>query len=55
MCYVLYKRFKDPFEDKHWYEENLSFPPSDGVEDGRPHTQADENNYIDLSQVFLYV
>ena len=23
-------------------------PPSDGVEDGRPHLQADENNYTDL-------
>ena len=40
--------FKDPDEDEHRYEDNRSLPPSDGVEDGRPHLQADENNYTDL-------
>ncbi|XP_078338153.1 uncharacterized protein LOC111133112 isoform X2 [Crassostrea virginica] len=38
----------NPDEDEHRYEDNRSLPPSDGVEDGRAHLQADENNYTDL-------
>ena len=46
--------FKDPNEDEHMYEDNISFPSSDGVEDGRPHLQADENNYTDLRFSCMY-
>ena len=46
--------FKDPNEDEHMYEDNISFPSSDGVEDGRLHLQADENNYTDLRFSCMY-
>ena len=46
--------FKDPDEDEHRYEDNRSLPPYDGVEDGRPHLQADENNYTDLRFSCMY-
>ncbi|XP_078337910.1 uncharacterized protein LOC144626785 isoform X1 [Crassostrea virginica] len=50
----LRENLTNPDEDEHRYEENRSLPPSDGVEDGRSHLQADENNYTDLRFSCMY-
>ncbi|XP_078313164.1 uncharacterized protein LOC144619398 isoform X2 [Crassostrea virginica] len=43
-----------PDEDENRYEDIRSLPPSDVVEDGRPHLQAGENYYIDLRFSCMY-